>query len=75
MNIDIIRIQKKGLVTLPKKMRDAVGLEENGYARITKEGKKIILEPVRIDYPVRSYTEKEVDDFITTDREETTQLA
>lgn len=74
MNIDIIRIQKKGLITLPKKIRESAGFEENGYARITKQGQQIILEPLKLSYPIRQYTDSEIDEFLESDKRETTQL-
>ncbi|KKQ73810.1 MAG: hypothetical protein US96_C0051G0003 [Candidatus Woesebacteria bacterium GW2011_GWB1_38_5b] len=53
----IIKIQGKGLVTIPKNFRDELGLGKNSLARIIKEKGRLILEPLRIlKYPVRSYT-------------------
>lgn len=72
---EIIKILPKGIVTIPKKFRQALGIEENSLARIREEKGRIILEPVRIlPYPVRKYKDKEIDGFIAKDIEESRQL-
>ena len=72
---DIIKIQPKGVITIPKKMRREVGLEEKGLARITQEKGRLVLEPVQaLGYPVRSYTKKEIDEFIKFDKQLTKGL-
>ncbi|OGG14150.1 hypothetical protein A2773_05365 [Candidatus Gottesmanbacteria bacterium RIFCSPHIGHO2_01_FULL_39_10] len=72
---NIIRILPKGVVTIPKKIRELVRLEENELARIKVEKGRLIIEPVRtLPYPVRSYTEKEIDEFIALDKKETKEL-
>lgn len=71
---EIVKIQPKGLFTIPKKFR--VGLfEENGLARVRKEKGRLILEPVRtLPYPVRSYTDDELTEFMELDANETKVL-
>ncbi len=71
---EIVKIQPKGLFTIPKKFR--MGLfEENGLARVRKEKGRLILEPVRtLPYPVRSYTNEEIKEFIDLDGYETKKL-
>lgn len=68
---EIVKIQPKGLFTIPKKFR--VGLfEENGLARVIKEKGRLIVEPVHIlNYPVRSYTDKEVEELLNLDARDT----
>lgn len=66
---NLVKILPKGVITIPKKLRQDVGLEENGLARIKKEGKRLILEPVSIiSYPLRDYSEEEIRQFIKEDR-------
>ncbi|MCJ7740715.1 hypothetical protein MUP32_05400 [Candidatus Microgenomates bacterium] len=68
---EIIKVQPKGLLTIPKKLRDAVGLEERGLVRVRKDKGRLILEPVRtLSYPVRSYSDKEINEFLALDRED-----
>ncbi len=59
-NQTIIKVQNKGLITLPKNIRQELGILEQGYVRVfTKKG-KVIIEPVSIlPYSVRSYTDKD----------------
>lgn len=42
----IIKMQPKGLITIPKKIRQGVGLKEGGYIRITNDGSRLFVEPV-----------------------------
>ena len=74
-NEEIIKILPKGLITIPKKLREALGLTENKLARIKKEEGRLIIEPVStLFYPVRTYTEREIDGFFKMDKEETRDL-
>lgn len=71
----LVRIQAKGLITLPKKFRQDLGLQENQLARIKKIKGRLIIEPVRIlPYPTRSYTDQDLTEFLKLDRRETKQL-
>ncbi|AKM79600.1 MAG: hypothetical protein UX85_C0001G0241 [Candidatus Beckwithbacteria bacterium GW2011_GWB1_47_15] len=64
----IVKLQPKGLMTVPKAIRAKYGLEENGLIRIKEDKGRIYLEPVRtLPYPVRSYTDEELKDFFDFD--------
>lgn len=72
---DIVKVQPKGLITIPKQLRKSLGFEENGLARARAERGRLILEPVRIlPYPVRAYTKQEIREFFRVDEEETKEL-
>lgn len=72
INDQYIKIQPKGLITIPKKMRDQLKLNDQSVIRIRQQGQQLVLEPVTIlDYPVRHYTEQEVQEFLKYDRLET----
>lgn len=72
---EIVRLQQKGLVTIPKKFRVQLNIEENDLLRLKNEKGRIVLEPVRtLPYPVRSYSIKEIDEFIALDARETRAL-
>lgn len=72
---DIIKIQPKGLITIPKKMRESIGISERGLMRIKADNGKITIEPIRtLPYPVRSYTDAEIDDFFALDETESKKL-
>ncbi|MEK7129731.1 MAG: AbrB/MazE/SpoVT family DNA-binding domain-containing protein [Patescibacteria group bacterium] len=68
---DIIKIQPKGLMTIPKAFRKKVGLEPPALARVRAYRGRLIIEPVRtLPYPVRTYTEGEIDAFFALDEAE-----
>ena len=72
---EIVKLQPKGLMTIPKKLREAIGLKENGLARIKQEKGRLILEPVRtLPYPVRQYTGEEIREFLDLDKQESKAL-
>jgi bifunctional DNA-binding transcriptional regulator/antitoxin component of YhaV-PrlF toxin-antitoxin module len=72
---EIVKIQAKGLLTIPKGFRLNLGLEENTLARLKEEKGRLVIEPVRtLPYPVRRYTDKEIDDFLVLDTKETKEL-
>ncbi len=72
---EIVRILPKGIMTIPKKMRTSVGLAENGLARVREEKGRLIIEPIyTLPYPVRQYTDKEIEEFFALDDKETNRL-
>jgi len=72
---DIVKVQPRGNLTIPKKLRKSVGIEKNSLVRIVKDKGRLIIEPVRaIPYPVRSYTDKEIEEFVKLDAKETKKL-
>lgn len=72
---EIVRLQQKGLITIPKKFRIQLNIAENDLLRLKNEKGRIILEPLRtLPYPVRSYTLKEINEFIALDALETQTL-
>lgn len=44
----IVKLQKKGQLTIPNQMRDQVGLAEGDYVQVISRGNKIILEPAQV---------------------------
>lgn len=71
---DIIKIQNKGVLTIPKGLRAGL-LADNTLVRIKKEKGRLIIEPLRtLPYPVRSYTDSEIKAFIATDRKDSREL-
>lgn len=72
---EIIKIQPKGLLTIPKSLRLRLGFVENSLVRVKEEKGRLIMEAVRtIPYPVRSYTDDEIDQFLKLDQKETREL-
>lgn len=71
---EIVKIQAKGLITLPKKLRKGL-IDDGGLVRVKKEQGRLVIEPVRtLPYPVRSYTDEEVAEFLKLDEQETRSL-
>jgi AbrB family looped-hinge helix DNA binding protein len=71
----IVKIQGKGLITIPKSYRDELGLEKDSLARVTKIKGKLILEPVKtLPYSVRSYTDSEIKKFLNLDKRQSSEL-
>lgn len=71
----ILKLQPRGLLTIPKKFRQSLGLEENALLRIKRDKWRLILEPVRtLPYPVRGYTKTELKEFFELDRKEAKKL-
>lgn len=67
---EIIKLQPKGVLTIPKPIRTRFGLKDNDFIRIKASGGKVYFEPVRtLPYPVRSYTGKDLDEFFTLDKQ------
>ena len=70
----IIQLQPRWVFTLPKSLREDF-FEDNKLAKISRVGRKIIIEPVRtLPYAVRSYSKNEVDEFFELDVEESKEL-
>ena len=71
---EIIKLQPRGVITVPKKLREGL-FDDAGIAKIKRLGRKLIIEPVKtLSYPVRSYTDKELREFFELDEEETKKL-
>ncbi|HUS07845.1 MAG TPA: AbrB/MazE/SpoVT family DNA-binding domain-containing protein [Bryobacteraceae bacterium] len=44
----LVKVQKKGQLTIPNEMRNIIGLADGGYVQVVLKGRKIILEPAQI---------------------------
>ncbi len=65
----VTTLQTKGLVTIPKAMRQAAGLDEGGTIKISLQDGKVLIEPATVvTYPVRHYTDKEIEEFLEEDK-------
>lgn len=72
---EIIKIQPRGLLTIPKKFRQSLNLEKNSLVRIRKDKWRLVIEPVRtLPYPVRSYSNEDIEEFLKLDVQETKRL-
>ena len=67
---EIIKIQSKGVMTIPKNARDKYGFADNSFLRLKEEKNRLYLERVRVlPYPVRSYTQNDLDEFFAFDKQ------
>ncbi|MEK9147252.1 MAG: AbrB/MazE/SpoVT family DNA-binding domain-containing protein [Patescibacteria group bacterium] len=64
-----LRILGKGMVTLPKKWREELGVTTGDIIKAKKEGTKVVIETQQVQsVPYRIYTDSEIDDFLKEDR-------
>ena len=71
----IVKIQQRGVITIPKKFRKIFDLKRDKYVRIRLDKGRLVLEPVKIiSYSPRQYTEEEIKEFIALDEKETKEL-
>ena len=72
---EIVRLQPRGLLTIPKKFRQGFGFTEDSFIRIKPEKGRLILEPVCVlPYPVRSYSDADLEDYFELDEKETKRI-
>lgn len=63
-----LKVLGKGMVTLPKKWRDALGIETGDIVKAKKQGDTVVIEPQKINNaPYRVYTDKEIEEFLKED--------
>lgn len=71
---EIVKMQPRGYLTIPSKFRQDWNLTD-GLIRITKKQSSLVLEPIRVlPYPVRSYTDLEIKEFLAEDAKESKEL-
>lgn len=71
---ETVKLQGRGILTIPKKMREGL-FDETGIVKMKRVGRQLIITPIKtLAYPVRSYTESELQDFFDLDAKETKEL-
>ncbi|MEK7119909.1 MAG: AbrB/MazE/SpoVT family DNA-binding domain-containing protein [Patescibacteria group bacterium] len=64
-----LKILGKGMVTIPKKWRDDLGISEGDIIKATKNGNNVVLSsPKTHAAPYRVYTDEEIKTFIKDDQ-------
>lgn len=69
-NEEWLKVLGKGMITLPKKWRDDMGIEDGGIVKAKKEGDKVVIEaqPQKPPAaPYRIYTAADINDFLEDD--------
>ena len=64
-----LKVLGKGMVTLPKKWREELGIETGGVVKAKREGDKVIIEAQEVGKkaPYRIYSDAEIDEFLKED--------
>lgn len=61
-----LKVLGKGMITLPKKWRDEMGIGNGDIIKAKKEGNRIVIEPTlqsRASAPYRVYNDEEIQEF------------
>ena len=59
-----LKILGKGMITLPKKWRDELGIESGNMVKAKKEGDKVIIQAQKsASVPYRVYSDAEIEEF------------
>ena len=68
-NQEWLKVLGKGMVTLPKKWRDAMGIETGDIVKAKKEGDKVVIEAQNTNTaPYRIYSDTEIEEFLKEDK-------
>ena len=68
-NQEWLKILGKGMITLPKKWRDELGITNGDIVTAKKEGNKVIIEPFKsLPVPYRVYSDSEINNFLAEDK-------
>ena len=63
-----LKVLGKGMVTLPKKWRDEMRIQNGDILKAKKEGNKVIIESTQSPKtPYRVYTKAEINEFLKED--------
>lgn len=67
-NQEWLKVLGKGMVTIPKKWREALGITTGDIVRAKKEGSRVILEGQNNRVPYRVYNDQEIEEFLKEDK-------
>ena len=63
-----LKILGKGMVTLPKRWREEMGIDQGDVVKAKKEGNTVIIEATKNQkVPYRVYTKLEINEFLKDD--------
>ena len=66
-----LKVLGKGMITLPKRWRDEMGIENGDVVRAKKEGDTVVIEAkpqARPSAPYRVYSDEEIKEFLAEDK-------
>lgn len=68
-NQEWLKILGKGMVTIPKKWRDALGVTTGDIVKAKKERNRVIIEAqTESNVPYRIYSDQEIEEFLKEDK-------
>ena len=47
MGSTVLKVDKKGRLVIPKKLREALGIVDEGYVEVSVKGDRMILKPIK----------------------------
>ena len=63
-----LKVLGKGMITLPKKWREELGITSGDMVKAKKEGRRVMIEPQKSkSVPYRVYFDSEIDEFLKED--------
>lgn len=62
-----IKILDKGMLTIPKKWREELGLSKGKVVKASKKGRTVIIQAVEEEAPYRIYSDREIATFLKED--------
>lgn len=64
-----LKILGKGMVTLPKKWREDLGISEGDIVKAAKkDGKRVVIEVKKNTVPYRIYSDADIEQFLKEDK-------
>ncbi len=64
-----LKVLGKGMITIPKRWRDALGFSDGNVVKAKKVGNQVVLEAKSDEpAPYRLYSDEEINDFLRQDR-------
>jgi len=45
--MEIVKVDERGRVIIPKSVREKVGVKEGGYVKMMVEGERIVIQPLK----------------------------
>lgn len=61
-----VNVLSKGLITIPKKMRDILGIKEGDITKVKIVGRTIVIEP-KEEYTGRIFSKEEIREWLKED--------
>lgn len=63
-----LKVLGKGMVTIPKKWREELGLEEGDIVKAKKMGNRVVIESSESVVPYRTFSDQEIDEWLKADK-------